>query len=85
MLYEVITSGLLVVRQPLEEPRDETSRSVTLWRVPLDGSASIQVASLRLPPADDGFLGAFNFSLYPDGSRIAFERHAGFIAQTWAT
>jgi hypothetical protein len=27
---------------------------------------------------------SLHYSLHPDGTRLAFERHAGFIAQVWA-
>jgi hypothetical protein len=33
---------------------------------------------------DGGFVGTRHYSLHPDGSRIAFERHAGTLSQYWA-
>ena len=73
---------LLVMRQPWGG--EEASPTVTLWRVPLDGADAIEVAGMRLPASESGYVGAWNYSLHPAGSLIAFERHAGFLAQTWA-
>ncbi len=39
---------------------------------------------MRLPAFERAFVGAFNYSLHPDGTRLAFERHAGLVAQVWA-
>ena len=57
---------------------------VTLWRVPLDGTPAASVGGMRLPVYEGGFIGSLHYSLHPDGSRIAFERHAGTVGQFWA-
>jgi hypothetical protein len=63
---------------------DIPSPEVTLWRVPLDGGPAAEVGRMRLPAYERAFVGSLNYSLNPDGSRIAFERHAGLRAQEWA-
>lgn len=75
-------NGLLVVRHPLDQQMREVDQVVSLWRVPLDGAAPVELSILDLP--DGGFFGAFNYTLHPAGSRLAFQLHAGFLAQTWA-
>jgi dipeptidyl aminopeptidase/acylaminoacyl peptidase len=57
---------------------------VTLSRVLLDGSPAKAMVRMRLPVYDGGFIGSLNYSLHPNGSRIAFERHTGMLAQFWA-
>jgi len=52
--------------------------------VPLDGTAASAVARMRLPAYEGGFRAAWNYSLHPDSSRIAFERHSGLVSQVWA-
>jgi serine/threonine protein kinase/Tol biopolymer transport system component len=54
---------------------------VTVWRVPLDGGPATAVGRMAI---DGGFVGTRHYSLHPDGSRIAFERHAGTLSQYWA-
>jgi serine/threonine protein kinase len=76
---------LLVVR-PADFARalEDDSPEVVLWRVSADGTSSEEVARMRLPAFEGGSVGAGHFSMNPDGSRIAFERHRGTVAQIWA-
>ena len=74
-------NGLLVVRG---NPGMDASPEVTLWRVLLDGSPATAVGRMRLPAYQGGFVGSLNYTLHPNGSRIAFERHAGMVSQYWA-
>lgn len=77
-------TGLLVAR--LSDPSDSTKTDpqVTLWRIPVDGSPATEAARFRLPAFEDAIVGSLHYSLHPDGTRLAFERHAGFVAQVWA-
>ena len=77
-------SAMLVVRRDSNTTLDETSPKVTLWRVPLDGGAEVELGQMSLPTFERAYLGAFNYSLHPDGSLMAFQRHAGLLAQVWA-
>jgi serine/threonine protein kinase/Tol biopolymer transport system component len=63
---------------------DDTAPEVTLWRVWLDGTAATEAGRMRLPSYPGGVVGSLNYSLRPDGTRIAFERHAGSVSQFWA-
>ena len=74
--------GLLVARGGLTAAG--ASSDVTFWRVPVDGGAATEAGHMQLPPYEDGIYGAFNYSLDPQGAHIAFERHAGLVAQEWA-
>jgi serine/threonine protein kinase/Tol biopolymer transport system component len=71
--------ALLVVRGARGEEADPT-----LWRHPIDGGEATELGSLSLPESETAYLGTFNHSLHPDGTRIAFDYHAGFVAQMWA-
>ena len=71
---------LLVARAPVPRRR-ETSLEVTFWRVPIDGRAAREVGRVRLPASS---YGPVNFSVHPDGTRIAFERNTGLVQQQWA-
>jgi hypothetical protein len=57
---------------------------ITLWRIPLDGAPAVEAGRFRLPAFDRAIIGSFNYSLHPGGTRLAFERHTGFVAQVWA-
>ena len=74
-------TGLLVARGM---PSEEAAPEVTLWRALLDGSTATMVGRMRLPAFERGFVGSIHYSLHPDGSRLAFERHAGMLSQYWA-
>jgi hypothetical protein len=76
-------NGLLVSRAAGGD--DKTGvLEVTLSRVLLDGSPAKPLGRMRLPVYMGGFIGSVNYRLHPDGSRIAFERHTGMLAQFWA-
>ncbi len=76
--------ALLVVRQP-ENPSPEQLRpEVTFARVAIDSGVETQVGRVRLPAFEGGFYGALHYSLHPRGSHVAFQRHAGLVAQVWA-
>jgi Tol biopolymer transport system component len=72
---------LIIVRGA---PSMEAAPEVTLWRTPLDGTPATEVARMRLPAFQGGFVGSLNYTMHPSGSRIAFERHAGMVSQYWA-
>jgi Tol biopolymer transport system component len=74
-------NGLLVSRLT---SGDAATPDVTLWRVPLDGSAATAVSRMPLPAYQGAGWLSLHYSLHPDGSRIAFERHAGMVTQYWA-
>jgi serine/threonine protein kinase/Tol biopolymer transport system component len=76
--------SLLVVRPSEFGAWSQPDPEITFWRVPLDGTPASAVARMRLPAYEGGFRGAWNFTLHPDSSRIAFERHSGLVAQVWA-
>ena len=76
--------GLLVARPSDARGWSEPDPEITFWRVPLDGTAASAVARMRLPAYEGGFRAAWNYSLHPDSSRIAFERHSGLVSQVWA-
>jgi serine/threonine protein kinase/Tol biopolymer transport system component len=82
--------GLLVARYSSEQAAavaadpDIRSPEVTFWRIPLDGVPAAEVGRMRLPAYEHSFFGSMNYSLHPDGSRVAFQRHAGLQAQVWA-
>jgi hypothetical protein len=76
--------SLLVARPSDVRAWGEPAPEITFWRVPLDGTAASAAARMRLPAYEGGFRAAWNYSLHPDGSRIAFERHSGLVAQVWA-
>jgi Tol biopolymer transport system component len=73
-------NALLVPRRAF----DDKTPDVTLWRVPLDGSAATAVGRMRLPAYEGAGWLSLHYSLHPDGSRLAFERHAGMVSQYWA-
>jgi Tol biopolymer transport system component len=73
-------NALLVPRKAF----DDKTPDVTLWRVPLDGTAATAVGRMRLPAYERAGWLSLHYSLHPDGSRIAFERHAGMVSQYWA-
>jgi dipeptidyl aminopeptidase/acylaminoacyl peptidase len=73
--------GLLVAR---DAGGSEASPEVTLWRVLLDGTPAAAVGRMRLPAYQGGFAGSGHYTLHPNGSHIAFERHAGVVSQLWA-
>ena len=76
--------ALLVAR--VSEGSDQTAKDpeITLWRIPLDGPPAREAGRFRLPAFDRAIVGSLHYSLHPDGTRLAFERHAGFVAQVWA-
>jgi Tol biopolymer transport system component len=77
--------GLLVSRVPAGVDTAPTATSeLTLWRVLLDGSAATTVGQMRLPAYEGAGWLSEHYSLHPDGSRLAFERHAGMVSQYWA-
>jgi hypothetical protein len=82
--------GLLVARPSDVQFWNEPDPEITFWRVPLDGPPVSAVARMRLPAPTYRTRNlvtspvAWHYSLHPDGSRIAFERHSGLIAQVWA-
>ena len=76
--------ALIVVRGGRMEGADAPSPEVTLWRYPLDGGEPTEVGAMQVPSTETGFVGTLNYSLHPDESSIAFERHVGFVAQVWA-
>lgn len=84
MMWMPDGNGLLVVRTVGAPSADDASPEVTFWRIPLDGGSPVEAGRMRLPPFESSPEGAFHFSLHPDGSRVAFERHAGFLSQVWA-
>ena len=53
-------------------------------REPLDGSPATEAGRFRLPSFEHAIVGSLNYTLHPTGNRVAFERHAGFVAQVWA-
>jgi Tol biopolymer transport system component len=77
-------NGLLVVKASDSQSPGEVSPEVTLWRVPFDGAPQTEVGRVRLPPYQNADFGAGHFSLDPEGTHVAFERHAGTFAQVWA-
>jgi len=82
--------ALLVARYSSEQASalasnpDIRDPEVIFWRVPLDSVPASEVGRMGLPAYERAFVGAVNYSLHPDGSRIAFQRHAGLKAQVWA-
>ena len=42
------------------------------------------MGQLRLPKVEGRYLGANSFTMHPDGKQLAFQRHEGFVSQTWA-
>jgi Tol biopolymer transport system component len=75
--------ALLLARTALTTTPND-SPEVTFWRTPIDGSESSETGRMKLPAYKGGIWGAQNYTLHPSGTRIAFERNAGFIAQEWA-
>jgi len=61
-----------------------SSPELAFWRHSLDGGPAAEVGRMRLPPYERAFVGSLNYTLHPDGSRLAFQRHAGLRAQVWA-
>jgi serine/threonine protein kinase/Tol biopolymer transport system component len=76
-------TGLLVARSNAAE-MVKSDPEITLWRIPLDGAPAVEAGRFRLPAFDRAIIGSFNYSLHPGGTRLAFERHTGFVAQVWA-
>ncbi len=81
-----LTAGneLLVCRRTGGKDAADASPEVTFSRVPVDGRPGRQVGQMRLPAYANGFYGSWNYSLHPNGSHIAFERHSGLVNQYWA-
>jgi len=76
-------SALLLARTAITtQPSD--SPEITFWRVPIDGGRSSEAGHMQLPAYKGAIWGAQNYAIHPSGTRIAFERNAGFIAQEWA-
>lgn len=74
---------LLLVRSPItSKPSD--APEVAVWRVPLDGGKAIEAARMQLPAYKGGVWGSRAYTINPSGTRIAFVRSAGFVAQEWA-
>jgi hypothetical protein len=73
---------LLVVR-PDESPMStNTSRSASLWEVPLSGAPPRKLG--LLPPSKLAGPAVGSFSVHPDGKLLAFHFHEGLVQQTWA-
>jgi WD40 repeat protein len=78
---------LLVVRYDDEVAgsTDWAQRPLWLWDVPLDGRAPRKVGVLPLPKVQGNyFAGIGGFTIHPDGKRLAFHSHEGYLEQTWA-
>jgi Tol biopolymer transport system component len=75
---------LLVWRRTAPPNETDGTPQVAIWRVPLGGPAPAELARMRLPAYEHGFYGSWNYTLHPNGTRIAFERHAGLVNQYWA-
>jgi Tol biopolymer transport system component len=77
-------NAMLGVTTPASQAGGEASPEVTFWRIPLDGSMPTAAGRMRLPAYQNARFNARHYSLNPDGTRIAFERHAGVVNQVWA-
>ena len=75
---------LLVVRWTGNPSPDEQAPEVTFSRLAIDSGVETEVGRMRMPAYEGGFYGAVNYSLHPQGSYVAFQRHAGTLAQVWA-
>ena len=77
-------NALLVASVPDRADMEEASPEVTLRRVPLGGGPVSVVGRMGLPAFARAIFGSLHYSLHPDGSRIAFTRHAGTVSEVWA-
>ncbi len=77
-------NALLVASVPDRADMEEASPEVTLRRVPLAGGPVSVVGRMHLPAFARAYFGSAHYSLHPDGSRIAFTRHAGVVSEVWA-
>jgi len=73
-----------VAANPGRRDAEISSPELAFWRHSLDGGPAAEVGRMRLPPYERAFVGSLNYTLHPDGSRLAFQRHAGLRAQVWA-
>jgi len=74
---------LLLVRSPITtKPSD--APEVSVWRVPLDGGKAVEAGRMQLPAYKGGVWGSRSYAINPSGTRIAFVRSTGFVAQEWA-
>jgi hypothetical protein len=55
-----------------------------LWEVPLTGDPPRKIGQVRLPKGPGLYLGVGSFSVHPTGRQLAFQRHEGYVSQTWA-
>ena len=78
---------LLVVRyeDDVAGSTEWVQRPLWLWEVPLDGRPARKLAPLPLPRVEGGyFAGIGSFTIHPDGKRLAYHSHEGYVEQTWA-
>ena len=56
-----------------------------LWEVPLTGGSPRRIGNLRMGKMEGrSYYGINQLTLHPDGKQLAFQRHEGFVSQTWA-
>jgi hypothetical protein len=68
----------------LEPKSDGGSPAGSLWEVPVTGAARRKLNPLRVPPVQGRDLGGGGLTVHPGGKLLAFQRHEGFLQQTWA-